>query len=243
MKYRLRNSDNKVKEKAFKEKEPNEQKRILREREEKTEGIISGIGTYISYDSTDNSYRPHQGVRSLFETEYIGLGGKYDFFKFGYLNSYYYPLWSKGTLKYRFDFKFIEVFGSLNKTTKASKVPLSERFFLGGETTVRGYKPYIIGPTMPDTDNDPMGGVSSMLLSIEYNQEIIKPLIDVFFFIDAGSVSFKKLNINTPRTSVGAGVRLEIMPRVPMTVGFGFPINPKKHDDIQHVFFYMGGQF
>lgn len=239
MKYRLRNSDNIIKKKAFKSKNAEEQKKINETRKIKNEGIISGIGSYLTYDSTDNSYKPHQGIRSLLEAEYVGLGGKYNFFKIGYVNSYYYPLWSKGTIKYRFDFKFIETMGKLTY----KKVPMSERFFLGGETTVRGYKPYIIGPILPGTNNDPLGGVSSMLLSIEYNQEIIKPLIDFFVFADAGSVAFKEFSIHKPRASVGFGFRLEIMPRVPVTVGWGYPVNPKKSSDRQEVFFYMGGQF
>jgi len=238
-KYRLRNSDNIVKKKAFKEKNLNEQESITKNAHDKNDGLISGIGSYLSYDSTDNSYKPNQGLRSLLEAEYVGLGGKYDFFKFGYLNAYYYSLWAKGVLKYRFDFKFIETLGRLTY----KKVPLSERFFLGGETTVRGYKQYIIGPIMLGTDDDPLGGVSSMLLSVEYKQEIIKPLVDIFFFADAGSVAFKEFSLRKPRASVGLGLRLELMNRVPITVGWGYPINPKRHKDRQHIFFYMGGQF
>ncbi len=238
VKYRLRNTNNSIKEKAFSEKTSDEQKKIHDAKEE-NDGLISAIGSYLSYDSTDNSYKPHQGLRSLLETEYIGLGGKYKYFKFGYLNAYYYPLWSKGTIKYHFDLKFIETIRKL----KFKRVPISERFFLGGETTIRGYKPYIIGPTVPGTSNDPLGGVSSMLLSIEYNQEIIKPLMDVFVFVDAGNVAFKQFSLRKPRASAGIGLRLEVMNRVPITVGWGYPINPKKHTDRQHIFFYMGGQF
>lgn len=238
-KYRLRNTDNIIKEKAFKRRDDDRKKKIIHDAEEKNEGLISGAGTYLSYDSTDNSYKPHQGLRSLLEAEYIGLGGKYKFFKFAYLNSYYYPLWCKGTIKYHFDLKFIETLGHLT----FKKVPMSERFFLGGETTVRGYKPYIIGPRLPGTTDDPLGGVSSMLMSIEYNQTIIKPLIDFFVFADAGSIAFEEFSLRKPRASVGLGLRLEIMNRVPITVGWGYPINPKRHSDRQQVFFYMGGQF
>ena len=49
---------------------------------------------------------------------------------------------------------------------------------------MRGYKPYILGPRRPTDQDDPIGGVSSTLLSCEYNQEIAK-LIDIFVFFDA----------------------------------------------------------
>ena len=150
---------------------------------------------------------------------------------------------AKGTMKYRFNASFIDPFSN-NENTINREVPISERFFLGGEKTVRGYKPFIIGPVMPGTDDEPRGGVSSMLLSIEYNQEIIRPLVDFFVFADAGAVSFKKYDIDTLRASVGFGVRLEVMNRVPITVGWGHPVNPRRgHKDRQTVFFFMGGQF
>ncbi|NGX28640.1 MAG: Outer membrane protein assembly factor BamA [Candidatus Anoxychlamydiales bacterium] len=241
-KYRLRNTNNIMKKKKIKGLPKDKQEAKIKKAQADNEGFISGIGSNISYDSTDISYKPHRGFRSLLEAEYVGLGGKFKFFKFSYLNAYYYPIWSKGTLKYRFDLKFIDTIKKLTSKTP-KEVPMSERFFLGGETTVRGYKPYSIGPVLLGTDNDPNGGVSSLLLSMEYNQEIIKPLVDIFFFVDAGTVTFKEYNLKTPRASVGVGLRLEVMNRVPITVGWGYPINPAKHRDRQQVFFYMGGQF
>ena len=243
MRYRLRNSDNIVKNKKIKGRPANEQEDIIKKAQEDSEGLISGAATYLSYDSTDNSYKPHRGLRSNLEAEYVGIGGKYNFLKFSYINTYYYPIWAKGTMKYRFNVSFIDPFSN-NENTINREVPISERFFLGGEKTVRGYKPFIIGPVMPGTDDEPRGGVSSMLLSIEYNQEIIKPLVDFFVFADAGAVSFKKYDIDTLRASVGFGVRLEVMNRVPITVGWGHPVNPRRgHKDRQTVFFFMGGQF
>ncbi|NGX34195.1 MAG: Outer membrane protein assembly factor BamA [Candidatus Anoxychlamydiales bacterium] len=246
VRYRLRNSDNVVKNKIIRGTPKNEREDRIKNAQKDSEGLISGGGSFLSYDSTDNSYKPHRGLRSTLEAEYVGLGGKYTFLKFSYINTYYYPLWLKGTLKYRFNLTFLDPFSNY-PTTKDREVPISERLFLGGEKTVRGYKPYIIGPQMPgtpDTENEPRGGVSSMLLSVEYNQEIIKPLADIFFFADAGSVSFNKYQIKRPRASAGVGLRLEIMNRVPITIGWGYPINPKRgHHDRQSVFFFMGGQF
>ncbi|MBN2480083.1 MAG: outer membrane protein assembly factor BamA [Parachlamydiales bacterium] len=241
--YRLRNSDNIIKKKKIKGKPKNEREEFIKNAQKDNEGLISGLGLFLNYDSTDSSYKPHRGLKSNIEGEYVGIGGEYDFLKYSFTNSYYYPLWSKGTFKYRLDLKFIDARGKLTLATP-KKVPLSERFFLGGETTVRGYKPYIIGPKMPGKPDDPFGGTSSTLLSIEYNQEIIRPLVDLFLFVDSGSVKFDEFKIGTLRTSVGAGLRLEIMNRVPITVGWGYPINPKKRStDSQSVFFYMGGQF
>ncbi|OGN64746.1 MAG: outer membrane protein assembly factor BamA, partial [Chlamydiae bacterium RIFCSPHIGHO2_12_FULL_49_9] len=92
-------------------------------RELDQDGLISAFSANLSYDSTDSALKPHRGWRSYFETEVAGVGGEYDFFKVSYLNSIYFPIWSKGTLKLRGDFKFIFPFGNTN----GSKVPYSER--------------------------------------------------------------------------------------------------------------------
>lgn len=217
-------------------------------RELNQDGLISAFSGNLSYDSTDNAFKPHRGWRSYFETEVAGIGGKYDFFKVSYLNSIYFPLWRKGTLKFRGDFKYLVPFGKTNKNS----VPYSERFFLGGETTVRGYKPFLLGPVV-ELQNDagefeqtdtPFGGLSSSLVSLEYNQEIFR-MLDIFAFVDAGSVTFGEFDIDQIRPTTGVGVRIDIGNRTPIIVGYGIPLVKKdRHDGKwQKVFFSMGGQF
>ncbi|MBI3211537.1 MAG: BamA/TamA family outer membrane protein, partial [Simkania negevensis] len=219
------------------------------QRERKNSGLVSGLGASLSFDSTDNPFKPHQGFRSVIEGELAGVRRHSDtdrmfpFFRIGYLNAYYYPVWRKGTLKTRCDFKFNCPFASGDP----SLLPLSERFFLGGETSVRGYKPYILGPKFKkkngtkDSD-DPTGGVSSALLSVEYMQHFHK-IFDGFIFFDGGSISPKRFDIPDFRMSAGLGVRFELINRIPLTFGVGFPINPKSKDDVRKFFFSMGGQF
>lgn len=211
-------------------------------------GLISAFSGNLSYDSTDNAFKPHRGWRSYFETEIAGIGGNYVFFKASYINSIYFPLWRKGTFKLRGDFKYIAPFG---KTSK-SKVPYSERFFLGGETTVRGYKPFILGPVVELlNDNNqfvptdtPLGGLSSSMMSLEYNQEIFR-MLDIFAFVDVGSVTSKEFTISKVRPTTGIGIRIDIGNRTPIMVGYGIPLVKKDRNDEkwQKVFFSMGGQF
>ena len=233
------------------------------QRERQNSGIVAGIGNSLSYDSTDNAFKPHRGFRSIAEVELAGVrrhdsdNTLFPFFKVGYLNSYYYPVWRKGTLKLRWDFKFLCPFGD----GRPDLLPLSERFFLGGETTVRGYKPYVLGPHFKKTNktekDDPTGGVSSALLSVEYNQTIFR-MLDLFTFFDGGSVSNHRFDIPDFRMSWGLGARIELGNRVPIMLGMGFPINPqprldkiradgskkyKRDEDVKRFFISMGGQF
>lgn len=227
-KYRLRHSKTNVKgDCSEKDRET-----------EDNHGLISAISTSISYDSTDNPYKAHRGFRSLAEIEYSGIGGDFYFLKFSYLNSLYIPLMAKTTLKFRTDLRFIE---PVFQTTK-NKLPMSELFFLGGETTVRGYKPYILGPRRCKEKDDPTGGISSALLSAECSHSLFK-LMDIFVFFDAGSISEKHFDIPYLNCSYGVGTRLELMNKVPITVGYGIPINPDRKSDKRKFFFSMGGQF
>ncbi len=106
------------------------------------QGLISAFSSNLGYDSTDSAYKPHRGWRSLFEGEIAGIGGSFYFGKLSYINSIYFPIWAKGTLKLKFDFRYLFPYG---KTAKDA-MPYSERLFLGGENSVRGYKPFMLGP-------------------------------------------------------------------------------------------------
>lgn len=200
-------------------------------------GLVSAISSSLTFDSTDSGIKPHRGFRSFMEAEFAGVGADFFFLRFGYINSYYTPLWSRGIMKYRFDFRFIEPLCS----TSPNDVPLSERYFLGGENTVRGYKAFDLGPHFDGT-NDPMGGISSGLLSVEYLQEVFK-FLDLFVFTDAGSVSMTRFHLATFRLSYGFGARIEMINRVPIVLGLGFPVNPDDHNEVKKFFFSMGGQF
>lgn len=211
-------------------------------------GLVSGVSGSLNYDSTDNSFKPKRGWRSVFETEIAGVRRHdefqkmFPFLRFAFINNYYYPIWRKGTLKTRLDLKYIYLFGG---NGKFKNLPLSERFFLGGDSSVRGYKPFKIGPKFKidgvPQQNEPTGGISSFLFSVEYLQNIFKP-IDAFVFFDSGSISNRKFDIGAVRMSYGAGLRLEVSPRAPVIVGYGFPINPGQ-EPLKRFFFLMGGQF
>lgn len=200
-------------------------------------GYLSGMGGSIVFDSTDSPIKPHRGLRSVFESDFTGLGGNYTFFRFSYINAQYNELWKHGILKFRYEGRFIE---PVWKTNVFDKIPVSERFFLGGENSVRGYKPFDLGPRFQD--GAPKGGISSLLFSVEYLHELI-PLIDLFAFFDAGSVSSRRFSMGKINMSAGVGTRLMLSSQSPFVFGIGFPINPDHKSQVERFFFSMGGQF
>jgi outer membrane protein insertion porin family len=208
------------------------------ERAARSAGVISGVGASLNFDSTDSATAPHNGFRSDLEGEITGLGGHYSFIRLAYINTFYKSVWARGILKFRFDAKFIEPYW---KTNTFNQIPISERFFLGGENSVRGYKPFDLGPRF--ANGDPKGGISSVLLSAEYLQEIFS-FLDAFIFFDAGQISDKRFRFYSKyNMSYGIGVVCDAINNIPIMIGYGIPINADSKAQEQRFFFQMGGQF
>ncbi len=241
-KYRVKNYDIDL-PKSITRAEGNEDKITKSSRN----GILSGMGASLIYDSTDSAIKPHRGLRSTLEGEVVGLGGDSFFFRTATVNNYYTPLWRRGYMKYKVDFRFIVPYG---KTSDFEDIPLSERFFLGGVASVRGYKDFILGPRFEKEKkgkkskrafSDPTGGISSSLITMECVQEIL-PMLDVFAFMDAGYVSDQVFGFGEYKMSYGIGTNIDILGKMPITLGYGFPINPSRKQTKQF-FFSFGGQF
>lgn len=202
-------------------------------------GMISAVGHWVAYDSTNSPMMPTCGKRSKFEVEFAGIGGNYSFLSVSYLNAFFYqiPGDELGVWKFRGDLRFIQTVG---KTTP-NHLPLEERLFLGGDNMVRGYRAYRLGPQFPDS-HDPMGGISLQLLSLEYARPIFKRL-EGFLFCDAGHLSMKSWHFGRLSTAVGYGFRISIIEGTPLTVGMGYPINPRNRSEVKKFFLMVGGKF
>lgn len=233
-------------EEALLEGKPEEAKKDLHdawklscmlEEEARNAGVISAIGINLNYDSTDNPALPTYGIKSRLEQELAGFGGKQSFMSLAYLNTYYHVLGENGIFKFRADFRFLVPLFD----TKRFEIPLNERLFLGGDSTIRGYRVYRLGPKF--NEGDPRGGMSMQLLSAEYTK-YLHPKISAFIFCDSGHLSFDVWNFGTMWTSVGFGINLKILDGVPpIVLGFGFPLNPDSRSDVQRFFFNIGGRF
>lgn len=200
-------------------------------------GVISAIGLNLNYDSTNNPNHPCEGIRSRLEQEIAGFGGHQSFMSLAYLNTYYKGMGENGVLKLRADMRFIVPLFE----TKRYQIPLNERLFLGGDSTIRGYRVYRLGPKF--NEGDPRGGMSMQLLSAEYTKFLHRK-ISAFVFCDSGHLSFDVWNFGTMWTSVGFGFNLRLFDSVPpIVVGIGFPLNPDNRSDVKRFFFNIGGKF
>ena len=209
-------------------------------RESKNGGVISATGVALYYDSTNHPVSPREGIRSELSAEYAGIGGDHHFMKFAYQNTLFYPLTAKGVLKFRGDAEAIKtVFGS-----KPKHIPLDERYYLGGDASMRGFRYNTVGPKFHDKDHTPRGGMSSIYFSSEYEHPIFKRL-SAFAFVDAGNVWWQEFAVKRLQFSTGYGLRFYIAEGTPLTFGMGYPfcVEKKNRRDVRHFFFSIGVGF
>ena len=88
----------------------------------------------------------------------------------------------------------------------SAPVPISERFFLGGSTTLRGWGRYQVAPLTPD--GLPVGGRALLDLSTEWRMTI-RGSFGAAVFVDAGNVwsATEGLGGGRIRADAGPGIR------------------------------------
>lgn len=108
-------------------------------------------------------------------------------------------------------------------------LPASERFFTGGDTTVRGYARDSLGDVGTlDPNGFPTGGNAEVVLNAELRARIWRQLGGVVF-VDAGNV-FRRvsdLDLGALRPSTGFGVRYK-SPIGPVRVDVGFRLGSRQ---------------
>jgi translocation and assembly module TamA len=111
-------------------------------------------------------------------------------------------------------------------------LPASERFFAGGDTTVRGFSLDRLGT--PDTISDsgfPTGGNGEVVLNAELRVSAAKGFAGVVF-LDAGNIFLhaSDLSLAELRPAAGFGVHYR-SPVGPIRVELGFNLNPRLQGD------------
>jgi outer membrane protein insertion porin family len=105
-------------------------------------------------------------------------------------------------------------------------LPFYQRFFLGGETQIRGYNVRTVGPV--DAQNRALGGNKFALFNAEYYIDVGGP-IRLLFFYDAGQAFAEgvSMQLKELRTSTGAELRF-IMPVLNVPFRLIYAWNPNR---------------
>ncbi|NPA38888.1 MAG: outer membrane protein assembly factor BamA [Thermodesulfobacteria bacterium] len=192
-----------------------------------------------SYDSRNSFFMPTKGWYHRVDVEYAqGLfGGDSRYIKVDGGDQVYHEFCSRLIGHIRFGYGYITEGDNW-------KIPVYERYFLGGINTVRGYSYGSVSPIDPKT-GEKIGGTRIVYVQ----NELLIPLIkSIYFqgvlFFDAGSVWDRQTGFHSSdiKKSWGFGFRW-FSPIGPIRLEWGFNINPKPGEEKSNFNFQIGGFF
>ena len=116
-------------------------------------------------------------------------------------------------------------------------VPIDERFFNGGSTSVRSFYETDLSPK--DTENHPIGGLARSIFNVEYDVPIYGDVIGAAFF-DAGGTG--DAPFDNFATGVGGGFRYNL-PIGPVRVDYAVNPAPRKNQSLSVISLSFGFAF
>jgi outer membrane protein insertion porin family len=119
--------------------------------------------------------------------------------------------------------------GGIVTSQTVRDLPASERFFAGGDTTVRGFSLDRLGTAQTiSTTGFPTGGNGEIVLNVELRIDVAKGFAGVTF-VDAGNIfpNASNLDVTDLRPAAGFGVHYK-SPIGPVRVELGFNLAPRE---------------
>jgi outer membrane protein insertion porin family len=164
----------------------------------------SSMTPSIVHNTVDNPFAPRRGVRLTGRYQYAGgfLGGTSDFIKPDLEAIVYRPVTRRTALGVRAQAGWVRNYGS-------TELPYYLRYFLGGETQIRGTDIRTVGPT--NANGVALGGTKFVLFNAEYYFDVA-PQVRALLFHDAGQAFSENqaFNLRQLRTSTGAELRVTL---------------------------------
>jgi outer membrane protein assembly complex protein YaeT len=194
---------------------------------------IGSLKAQLTYDTRDDYFFPTRGQRSFAAAEYasVALGGDIGFSRFTAGARFFFRLTPSTVLGLRY------TTGLILPGAQEVSVPVAERFFNGGENTVRSFTESQLGPK--DASGDPAGGLAHNVLNIELRQRLYGNFFGSVFF-DAGNVAPNRSRAErgeppyADRSEVLSDTFADFFSGVRMAVGAGLqyhtPVGPARID-------------
>jgi outer membrane protein insertion porin family len=232
--------------------------------EQQGKNTTSAISFTPSMDTRDDYYNPRRGSRHAFMIQYAGgiLGGDSDFVKVLGTTSWFFPLPLNSTLNIRGQAGAIFPYGGkttvtvqqfdpatstfVTRTVQRDRLPIYEKFFVGGIQTIRGFEYGMAGP-IDKVTKDPLGAKYMMIGNIEWIFPLSRELglrgalfFDVGKAWGAGTTGITGVESERGiRFAAGPGIRWQ-SPFGPIHIDIGFNLNPKKGEKSSVIDFTAG---
>jgi len=200
---------------------------------------ISSFSPTVYYSTVDSPIFPSSGTKYLLNYRYSGgfLGGDINMHKFKFEFVKFIPLWSRHTFGMHAVYQTLIQFGG-------KEIPFYEKFFLGGERTIRGFDIMRLGPR--DESGYVFGGTKSFYFNFEYQIPLTKEFSFNFFY-DIGNSYGKNSPISFKDVYTSTGLELKIfipMLNVPFRLIFAYNPRVLRKDDSNFSFkFAVGPSF
>jgi len=204
---------------------------------------IASLNPALFWDTRDNPFNPTSGFINgvVFRDAALSLGSQVQFDKTTVQSSWFIPItrWlvfaasARGGISHRFGVTKSAVL--VGETAPSSLLPPSERFYLGGRSTVRGYQQDELGiiptkcrnnencatitPNAAGTGVDFDGGNAMLLFNAEL-RIYLPDNLGLVLFNDRGNVfrATSQVDVNLLKSTVGAGI------------WYGTPVGPLRLD-------------
>ena len=209
--------------------------------------VTSSVYVEFARDTRDNVWDPTRGSKASIGVNLTGgpLMGDVNYYQPSLTYTYNLKLFSID------DYPF--VFAVSNKAGygagfgKTPRLPVYERYFLGGADTIRGYNNNgQVGP--------PNGGTIYDILNLEFHfplaREKKRTIVQWAFFLDVGNswdrfgdVSARAgTGVNDLKVGAGFGIRFTT-PAFPIRLDWGYGFNHKPGAQLQDIYFTLGNLF
>jgi outer membrane protein assembly complex protein YaeT len=189
---------------------------------------IGTVGASITLDKRDNAFNPSSGWIASFLADTNTLTKGPTFARSSGRVTWHYPLPHQVRVAASARFGVI---------SQRSSVPIDERYFLGGATTVRSFNERELGN--PSINAYPTGGSAYSLANVETDFPLWQNLRGAVFF-DAGSLSPQgnEIPLSDFRCGAGAGLRYNLpVGLVRFDVGVNPDRRPSEHWGAAHFSF------
>jgi len=220
---------------------------------------MASIKAQATWDTRNDLFFPSSGTRNFISAEIadslIGSGVNLSRFTAG--SRYFWPLTKTVTLGIR------GITGFIIPGRGQVTIPLPERFYNGGENTVRSFQESELGPK--DLDGNPVGGMAFNVVSLELRRRFASNLVFTLF-TDFGNVSPNQSQSEEGKPAItdrsqlidttfkeyfrdfraGVGVGLQyLLPVGPVRLDFAVNPDPRQesNEDRYTVHFSMGMAF